>query len=141
MQRTVSNVAGAASRRMLCVLSCAAFLAGCGDSRHVNVKTDTEYQAVLLTNGHLFFGKLENAGSAFPVLRDVYYIQSQVNPDTKQVANTLLKRGREMHRPTVMYLNAQHIVIVESVGADSQVAQLISQAKQQPAAAAPKAEK
>jgi len=137
--RLIPQVSALAGKRLLCAASCIALLSSCGDPRPA-VKTETEYQAVLLTNGHLFFGKLERAGSAYPVLRDVYYFQSQVNPETKQVSNTLLKRGREWHGPTVMYLNAQHIVIVESVGPESQVAQFINQSKQQ-AAAQPKAAK
>ena len=57
----------------------------------------TPWSGVLLTNGQAFFGRLEKAGSAFPVLRDVYYVRSQVNQETKQVTNTLVKRGQEWH--------------------------------------------
>lgn len=58
------------------------------------------YHAVLLTNGQVLFGKLEKAGSPYPVLRDVFYLQSQVNPETKQVGTTLIKRGKEIHART-----------------------------------------
>lgn len=88
----------------------------------------TPYHAVLLANGSVFFGKLESAGTPFPVLRDVYYIRSQVNPETKQVANTLIKRGQEWHQPDAMILNAQHVVVIEPVSPQSQVAKLIEEA-------------
>ena len=37
----------------------------------------TPYQAVLLTNGTAYFGKLEGYGTPRPVLTEVYYIVSQ----------------------------------------------------------------
>ncbi|MCC6473094.1 MAG: hypothetical protein IT514_05055 [Burkholderiales bacterium] len=88
----------------------------------------TPYQAVLLANGQAFFGKLENAGGAYPVLREVYYIRSQVNQETKQVANQLIKRGQEPHGPDYMSLNRAHILLIEPVRPDSQVGKLIDQA-------------
>jgi hypothetical protein len=139
MLRRIARIAHLPGRALLCAASCVVFLASCGDSPP-NIKTDTEYQAVLLTNGHLFFGKLERGDRGYLILRDVFYFQSQVNPETKQVTNTLLKRGREFHGPAVMYLNAEHVVIIESVSPDSQVAKAIKQA-QQPTAAPPTAEK
>ena len=93
-----------------------------------NVKFTTPYQAVLLTNGSAYFGRLEGYGSAHPVLTEVYYIVSQTNPDTKQNNNVLVKRGKELHEPDRMYLNPTQILCVEPVGTNSKVAQLIAQA-------------
>ena len=88
-----------------------------------------KYYAVLLNNNAVYFGKLEGLGSAYPVLRDVFYIQSATNPDTKQVTNVLVKRGKELHGPDRMIINEKSIVFVEPVGPDSKVAQLISETK------------
>jgi len=88
----------------------------------------TPYQAVLLTNGSVYFGHLQGYGQHNPVLTDVYYIVSQTNPDTKQVNNVLVKRGKELHEPDRMYLNPNQLLFVEPVGPNSKVAQLISQA-------------
>ena len=88
----------------------------------------TPYQAVLLSNNSVYFGKLAGFGTASPVLTDVFYIVSQTNPETKQVTNVLVKRGKELHGPDRMYLTANSIVFVEPVGADSKVAQLIDEA-------------
>jgi hypothetical protein len=88
----------------------------------------TPYQAVLLTNGSSFFGKLEGYGTPRPVLTEVYYIATQTNPETKQSSNVLVKRGKELHEPDRMYLNPNQILCVEPVGAGSKVAQLIAQA-------------
>jgi hypothetical protein len=91
----------------------------------------TPYQAVLLTNGSVYFGHLQGYGTPLPVLTDVYYIVTQNNPQTKQTNNVLVKRGKELHEPDRMYLNPGQILFVEPVGANSKVAQLIAQAKQQ----------
>jgi hypothetical protein len=88
----------------------------------------TPYQAVLLTNGSAYFGKLEGYGTTRPVLTEVYYIVTQTNPETKQSTNVLVKRGKELHEPDRMYLNPNQILCVEPVGAGSKVAQLIAQA-------------
>jgi hypothetical protein len=88
----------------------------------------TPYQAVLLTNGSAYFGKLEGYGTPRPVLSEVYYIVTQTNPETKQSSNVLVKRGKELHEPDRMYLNPNQILCVEPVGTNSKVAQLIAQA-------------
>jgi hypothetical protein len=89
----------------------------------------TPYQAVLLTNGTAYFGKLEGYGTPRPILKEVYYVASQTNPDTKQTSNVLIKRGKELHEPDRMYLNPNQILCVEPVGINSKVAQLIAQAR------------
>ena len=91
------------------------------------VRFSTPYQAVLLTNGAVYFGKLQGYGGPTPVLTQVYYILSQTNPDTKQVNNVLVKRGKELHAPDRMYLNPRQILFVEPVGPNSQVAQKIAE--------------
>jgi len=104
------------------------FFSGCEQS---GPAPSTEYQAVFMDNGQVFFGKLERTGSAYPLLRDVYYIGRQTSPDGKQVANILVKRGSEWHGPDYMYINKQHIVIIEPISPTSRVAQLIKEAKAQ----------
>jgi hypothetical protein len=96
-----------------------------------SVAMTTPYQAVLLSNGSAYFGRLEGFGSAYPVLKEVFYVQSVQDPQTKAVSNILVKRGKEWHSPDRMILNANMIVLVEPVNPNSRVAQLISQAKNQ----------
>jgi hypothetical protein len=98
-----------------------------GLSREAEVKFTTPFQAVLLTNGSVYFGKLQGYGSATPVLTQVYYVVSQTNPETKQVNNMLVKRGQELHKPDRMYINPRQILFVEPVGTDSQVMQRIKE--------------
>ena len=88
-----------------------------------------KYYAVVLINSSVYFGKLEGLGTPFPVLRDVFYVQSSVNQETKAVSNVLVKRGKELHAPDMMILNEKSIVLVEPVGPDSKIAQLIQESK------------
>ena len=96
--------------------------------RITEVQFTTPYQAVLLSNGSAYFGKLEGYGGRHPVLTQVYYVVSQTNSDTKQVNSMLVRRGKELHEPDRMYLNPDQIVAVEPVGPHSKVAELIGQA-------------
>jgi hypothetical protein len=84
---------------------------------------------VLLSNGSVYFGHVEGLGSEFPVLKDVYYVQSNVSQETKAVNNVLVKRGKEWHGPDRMIINGKSIVFLEPVGPDSKVAQLIADSK------------
>jgi hypothetical protein len=93
------------------------------------VKFPTPYQAVVLPNGIVYFGKLEGYGGPHPVLTEVYYIVSQTDPETKKVSNVLVKRGKEMHQPDRMYLNPRQMLFVETVGPSSKVANLIQESK------------
>lgn len=94
------------------------------------VKFTTPYQAVVLSNGTVFYGRLTGYGTHNPQMTDVFYIVTKTDPTTKQISNLLVKRGKELHGPDRMYLNPSSIVIVEPVGEHSKVAQLISEAGQ-----------
>ena len=70
------------------VLSCAVVLTvlaglilGQGCTREADLKVETAYQAVALDNGQVFIGKLEQGGSAYPLLREVFYIQRLTEGD------------------------------------------------------------
>ena len=102
---------------------------GCSKSNQ-KIKIDTEYKAVFLDNGQVFFGRLEDAGPSYLLLRDIFYVQSQVvqqEKDKKEVKSILIKRGNEWHGPDLMYVTKQHIVVIEPVSPNSRVAQLIKE--------------
>lgn len=89
--------------------------------------TGTTWQSVTLINGQLFFGRLEPAAGDFLALRDVFYVQTRQNPDTKAVANILVKRGAEPHQPDRMLINRSQVLTIEPVKTDSQIAKLIAE--------------
>ena len=94
------------------------------------IEFPTPYQAVLLSNGMVYYGKMHGYGTSQPLMTDAFYIVSHTNPETKQASNVLVKRGKELHGPDRMYLNPNQILFVEPVGIDSKVAQLILEADQ-----------
>src|ERR1700722_1591000 len=128
---TMNHQRGSAATSVLLAfaLCLAIFSTACDHRKDKAVKFDTPYQAVLLANGSVYFGHLNDYGTHHPVLTDVFYIVSQTDPTTKAVNNVLVKRGKELHAPDRMYLTPTAIVFVEPVGKDSKVAQLIAQAE------------
>lgn len=91
----------------------------------------TTFQAVLLDNNQVFYGKLSGLGTAYPKMTDVYYIVTTQDPKTKQVKHVLVKRGKELHGPTETFFNRRHIVMIEPVSPSSEVARLIAQSASQ----------
>jgi hypothetical protein len=114
---------------LVVIVAALLFIRGTGPSAPVSF--DTPYQAVLLTSGSAYYGKLEGYGTSRPVLKEIYYIVTQNNPETKQTTNVLVKRGKELHAPDRMYLNPTQILAVEPVGPNSQIAQQIAKLQAQ----------
>ncbi len=93
---------------------------------------DTTYQAVLLDNGQVYYGRLSGLGTDYPKMTSVYYVVRAEDPQTKEVKNILVKRGKELHAPTETFFNVRHIIMIEPVGPNSEVAQRIAQSESQP---------
>ena len=76
-----------------------------GLSKSTDEAKTSDYQAVFLTNGQVYFGKLSGTGSDWVTLKDIYYlqVQQQVQPtdeNSQQQPNlTLVKLGNELHGP------------------------------------------
>jgi hypothetical protein len=102
---------------------------GCGNSQNLEFKTP--YQVIFLDNNNTYIGKIQENGKDFIRINTVYYIVTQMNQETKQVSNTLTKRGNELHKPDFMFINKRHIIMIEPVTPDSQIAKLIEQSETQ----------
>jgi hypothetical protein len=121
---------------LVIALSLALLDLGCARKVDQTIKIDSEYIAIFLENGQVYFGKLEQQGPAYLLLTDVFYVQRQVfqdkaDPEKKEVKSTLIRRGNEWHAPDRMYINTSHVVVIEPVSDNSRVAQLIKEAKAQ----------
>jgi hypothetical protein len=95
----------------------------------IAIDRSSPMHAVFLTNGQAFFGHISGISRGSINLDDVYYIQTQVNPQTQERKNILLRRGKEWHGPTEMAINVQSVLLIEPVGTDSEVAKLIAKLK------------
>ncbi len=88
------------------------------------------YEAVFLTNGQVYFGKLGGQDSTYLVLKDIYYLQAnqslQGATTTGQQPFSLVKLGKELHGPTdMMFINRSQVLFYENLRADSPVVKSI----------------
>ncbi len=109
----------------------------------IQPRQSSNYQAVFLSNGQVYFGKLTRRLFAPAVLNDVYYLilrqplQQQMreeNQEEQQSAGyTLIKLGKEIHGPRdEMRINPRHILFVEDLNPDGKVVQAIIQYQENP---------
>jgi hypothetical protein len=98
----------------------------------------TKFQAVFLTNGQTYFGKVTNEKSDYVDLSSVYYLvlkqplQSQstdLNQTTSQPEYNLVKLGKELHGPTGMSISRSQILFIENLSNDSKVVSAINNQK------------
>ena len=97
--------------------------------------TATGWQAVFLTNGQVYFGKITKQNDNALVLRDIYYLQvsqQQVQPapegqsQTQQNNLSLVKLGNELHGPKdEMVINMSQVLFTEELKSDSRVVSAI----------------
>mgnify|MGYP000304030726 FL=1 len=99
--------------------------------KSAKIEFNTNYQALLLSNNNAYFGRIENMDSQFITLTDIFYIQTKPTDDPKLVNNVLIKRGKEIHKPDKMYISREHVIAIEPVANDSQLADLIRKENQQ----------
>jgi hypothetical protein len=92
-----------------------------------------QFQAVFLTNGQVYFGKLSKTDSSYVVLKNIYYLQVQqsVQPTDKTSTTSpqvsLAKLGGELHGPEdVMYISRSQVLFWENLKGDGKVAKAIA---------------
>lgn len=94
-----------------------------------------QYQAVFLTNGQVYFGRIKDIAADYLQLEKIYYLQIQepVQPSDKnkpQQNLSLLKLGSEIHGPEdEMIINKEQILFWENIQDGSKVVQAIKQAE------------
>ena len=95
-----------------------------------------QYQAVFLTNGQVYFGKVSHTDSSYVKLTDIYYlqVQQQVQPkdqnSSQQPQVSLAKLGGELHGPEdVMYISRQQVLFWENLKDDGKVVKAIKDYK------------
>jgi hypothetical protein len=94
----------------------------------------TQYQAVFLDNGQVYFGKLTDENNDYLVLDDIYYLQrtAPLQGENSQGGGelSLVKLGNELHGPEdVMYISKANILFFENLKDDSRVATAIREYK------------
>ncbi len=153
MIREMSRTRNRGLRAILIVFSILIILAGLalvawkkmGDRKFA---TTSDYQSVFLSNGQVYFGKLQQSHGGWIKLSDIYYLQvtedlqpassgsattpTTTTPSNQQQKINLVKLGSELHGPTdEMYIAKDKILFWENMKDDSKVLQSIKQAKAQ----------
>ena len=87
----------------------------------------TAYQAVFLTGGQVYFGRLQSQDDYF-LLSDVFYIGDATEAPSQGTTGQLVKRGDELHAPKEpMLIPRDKVLFVENMRDDSQVVTAIRQ--------------
>lgn len=103
------------------------------------VALEADWQAVFLTNGQVYFGKIESISREIVVLTNIYYLQvvnqplqrsqesGEAEPAQPEQRLTLIKLGNEIHGPRdEIAINRDHVIIIEDLKDDSRVVQSIN---------------
>jgi len=119
--------------------------AGGGDVKGAVTGKASGYQAVFLTNGQVYFGKVSDKTSAYVRLTDIYYLQvtqpplqgsqsqTQQQQQQQQPQISLVKLGKELHGPDdKMDINKDQILFIEDMMDDAKVVQAIREYKANP---------
>lgn len=123
------------------VLALALAVAGYFAFKHFDVTQPDKstYQAVFLTNGQVYFGKLDKVNQSYVQLTDIFYLQAnqslQATPaDAQSAAATtndaskmqLIKLGSELHGPKdMMHINHDQVLFWEDLKPNSKVSEAI----------------
>lgn len=122
---------------------------GGNDNKNTNTASSKSsgYQAVFLTNGQVYFGKLSDSTGSYATLKDIYYLQVTTPPiqgsqqqgqqaQNQQQQLSLVKLGNELHGPVdEMKINRDQILFFEDIKEDGRVMQAIREYQKNPPAA------
>ena len=83
------------------------------------------YQAVFLTNGSTYFGKLQPQGDDWFLLSDVFYLSA-----SDQTGTQLIRRGSEAQGPKEpMIISREQVLFIENMRDDGDIVTLIKKFK------------
>lgn len=116
---------------LIAALAVFMYFGGHDESKYVD---KDKQQAVFLTNGQVYFGKVNAVNKDFLDLRNIYYLnvnqQVQPNQSGSQQAQSnisLVKLGCELHGPVdQMVINRDQVTFWENLKDDGQVAKAIA---------------
>jgi hypothetical protein len=105
-----------------------------GAAKNAATNGSSGYQAVFLTNGQVYFGKISNTAKDYVTLKDIYYLQvgpqqgSGAATTTSAQSISLVKLGNELHGPVdEMHISRPQILFYEDLKSDGQVVKAIIQ--------------
>ncbi len=104
----------------------------------------SQWQALFLSNGQVYFGRLSDENSQYATLEEIYYLQLAQSPQPEgqntpaaqqsqqQTQISLVKLGNELHGPVdKMKINRDHILFIEDMKSDAKVVEAIERYKRE----------
>lgn len=96
---------------------------------NIGTSSKADFQAVFLSNGQVYFGKISGENNDIVVLTNIYYlqVQKQIQPAEGDIEEQkpkvqLIKLGRELHGPKdEMRITRSQILFVEDLKDDGTV--------------------
>jgi hypothetical protein len=101
-----------------------------------SILNSSQYQAVFLTSGQVYFGKLQNTSGDYLKLDDVFYIQANADDadaiqnasDSDETDLQLIKLGNEIHGPEdEMLINSDQVLFFENLKSDGRISETIQE--------------
>ena len=108
-------------------LVAAAFLGGQDDDEgggdvFAGAIDETRYQAVILSNDKVYFGKLTTVSDEFFRLESAFFLRETREDADAEPVRALLPVNREIHAPdNVMLIRKDEVVLVENLAKDSPI--------------------
>lgn len=78
--------------------------------------------SVMLVNGQVYYGKLDEVGRGYVELSDIHYVTSVQDQAGNRTNRLINRRLADWHGPTHMAIPLDKIVMIEQVGPESTVA-------------------
>ena len=101
-----------------------------GGGRDLGLGPVGQLHAVMLVSNQVYYGTLAKDTGEALVLEDVFYVQVTADAQSQQRTNRVMRRSEtDWHGPQRMSIPRDKILFVEPVGAQSQVARLIDEAR------------
>jgi len=83
---------------------------------------EARYQAVILSNDKVYFGRIRDVSSTFFALDDAFFLRETREDENAQPQRALLPVNAELHAPeNRMLIRKDEVVLVENLAEDSPV--------------------
>jgi hypothetical protein len=93
-----------------------------GESAFTSAIDGTRYQAVILSNDKVYFGRLESISDDFFELKSAFFLRETREDATSEPVRALLPVNREIHAPdNTMLIRKAEVVLVENLAKDSPI--------------------
>ncbi len=122
---------------MILVVALIASIAFSKNKEQAKYVNNSQYQAVFLNGGQVYFGKITSLNNRYLALNNIYYLRvnQAVQPNDAKAANSdvsLVKLGCELHGPQdQMLINTDQVIFWENLKTDGQVAKAVAEYQKQ----------